>query len=337
MGHKEPLTIAAVLRLIQKNELILPAIQREYVWKPTQVVKVFDSIMRGYPVGSFLSWRVLPETISRFKFYGFMKDYSAFDKRHNPVVDIPSDHEVTAVLDGQQRLTSLNIGLRGTYAYRNKNGWASKEWSYPKRRLYLNLLSDAPENEAGLKYHFAFLTKGQVDAAAEDETRKWFPVVEIFDAAEPVGDDADPREIQRRGQRCRHSDGRQAMGVGAPQQEPPLLRGGRPGHRARPRHLRARELRRHRAVVLRPPAVDRHRAVEGGRASRSTRPSRLAEQDGPGIRLLTGHGAEVRACPRRCRRHRIQGEELHHGEHGDAGAELGHAERFTSGRGRAPQ
>lgn len=180
------MTIAAALRLIQKNELILPAIQREYVWKPSQVIKVFDSIMRGYPVGSFLSWRVLPETISKFKFYGFMRDYSAFDKRHNPVVDIPADREVTAVLDGQQRLTSLNIGLRGTYAYRNKNGWASKEWSYPTRCLYLNLLDEAPENEAGLKYHFAFLTKDQVEAAAEDEARKWFPVAEIFDAAEPA-------------------------------------------------------------------------------------------------------------------------------------------------------
>ena len=185
MGHKEPMTIAAALRLIQKNELILPAIQREFVWKPSQVIKVFDSIMRGYPVGSFLSWRVLPETISRFKFYGFMRDYSAFDKRHNPVVDIPADREVTAVLDGQQRLTSLNIGLRGTYAYRNKNGWSSKAWSYPERRLYLNLLSDAPENEAGLKYHFAFLTKERIEAAAEDETKKWLPVAEIFGAAEP--------------------------------------------------------------------------------------------------------------------------------------------------------
>jgi hypothetical protein len=186
MGHKEPMTIAAALRLIQKNELILPAIQREYVWKPSQVIKVFDSIMRGYPIGSFLSWRVLPEKISKFKFYGFMRDYSAFDKRHNPVVDIPADREVTAVLDGQQRLTSLNIGLRGTYAYRNKNGWSSKEWSYPTRRLYLNLLGEAPENEAGLKYHFAFLTKEQVEAAADDETKNWFPVAEIFDAAEPA-------------------------------------------------------------------------------------------------------------------------------------------------------
>jgi hypothetical protein len=185
MGHKEPMTIAAALRLIQKNELILPAIQREFVWKPSQVIKVFDSIMRSYPIGSFLSWRVLPETISRFKFYGFMRDYSAFDKRHNPVVDIPADREVTAVLDGQQRLTSLNIGLRGTYAYRNRNGWSSKAWSYPERRLYLNLLNDAPENEAGLKYHFAFLTKEQIEAAAEDETKKWFTVAEIFGAVEP--------------------------------------------------------------------------------------------------------------------------------------------------------
>lgn len=185
MGRKEPMTIAVALRLIQKNELILPAIQREYVWKPSQVIKVFDSIMRGYPVGSFLSWRVLPETIGKFKFYGFMRDYSAFDKRHNPVVDIPADRVVTAVLDGQQRLTSLNIGLRGTYAYRNKYGHSSKAWSYPERHLYLNLLGYAPENEAGLKYHFAFLTEEQVEAAAGDETKKWFPVAEIFGAAEP--------------------------------------------------------------------------------------------------------------------------------------------------------
>lgn len=55
MGHKEPMTIATALKLIQKNELILPAIQREYVWKPSQVIKIFDSVLRGYPVGSFLS------------------------------------------------------------------------------------------------------------------------------------------------------------------------------------------------------------------------------------------------------------------------------------------
>ncbi|QOT16674.1 DUF262 domain-containing protein [Paenarthrobacter sp. YJN-5] len=185
MGHKEPMSIAKALRQIQENKLILPAIQREYVWKPTQIIRVFDSIMRGYPVGSFLSWKVLPATVSEFKFYGFMKDYSAFNNRHNPVVDIPTDREVIAVLDGQQRLTSLNIGLRGTYAYKVHGGWANKPWSYPERRLYLNLLDEAPENELGLKYHFQFLTKTDIDAAADDESKSWLPVSEIFDAAEP--------------------------------------------------------------------------------------------------------------------------------------------------------
>ncbi|WOP17700.1 DUF262 domain-containing protein [Raineyella sp. LH-20] len=184
MGHKEPMTIATALKLVQKNELILPAIQREYVWKPSQVIKIFDSVLRGYPVGSFLSWKVLPETVSKFKFYGFLKDYSGFDKKHNPVVDIPTDREVIAVLDGQQRLTSLNIGLRGTYAYRNPRAWANKAWSYPERRLYLNLLGEAPENEAGLKYHLAFLTRAQVEQAVEDDTKKWFPISDIFEAGE---------------------------------------------------------------------------------------------------------------------------------------------------------
>jgi hypothetical protein len=180
------MTIATALKLIQKNELILPAIQREYVWKPSQVAKIFDSVLRGYPVGSFLSWKVLPETVSKFRFYGFLKDYSGYDKKHNPVVDIPTDREVIAVLDGQQRLTSLNIALRGTYAYRNPRAWANKAWSYPERRLYLNLLGEAPENDAGLKYHLAFLTKEQLEQAGDDETKKWMPVADIFDAADPA-------------------------------------------------------------------------------------------------------------------------------------------------------
>lgn len=94
MGHKVPLTIATALHQIQNRQLILPAIQREYVWKPSQVIRVFDSVMRGYPIGSFLSWKVLPETVNKFRFYGFMKDYNAFDNRHNPVIDIPADREV---------------------------------------------------------------------------------------------------------------------------------------------------------------------------------------------------------------------------------------------------
>lgn len=182
MGHKEPMTIASALKLVQKHELVLPAIQREFVWKASQVIKVFDSVMRGYPVGSFLSWKVEPENLEKFKFYGFMKDYSGFDNKHNPVIDIPTDQARVAVLDGQQRLTSLNIGLRGTYAFKTKNAWSNKASSYPFRRLYLNLLEEASDNDAGLKYDFRFLTNEQIKDATEDTSKVWFPVGAIYEA-----------------------------------------------------------------------------------------------------------------------------------------------------------
>ncbi|SDH23293.1 DUF262 domain-containing protein [Agrococcus jejuensis] len=186
MAHKDATTVAETLRRIQRGDLILPAIQREYVWKPSQVVKLFDSMMRGYPIGTFLSWKVEPSTAKSFKFYGFMREYSAYDNRHNQLLDVDPSRPVTAVLDGQQRLTSLNIGLRGTYAYKNKGGWASKEWSYPTRHLYLNLLGYAPENDAGLRYHLAFLTKEQVAAAEDDAEHRWLRVSDVFEAAEPA-------------------------------------------------------------------------------------------------------------------------------------------------------
>lgn len=176
------MTIASALKHVQKNELVLPAIQREFVWKASQVIKVFDSIMRGYPVGSFLSWKVEPENLVKFKFYGFMKDYSGYNAKHNPVIDIPTDQARVAVLDGQQRLTSLNIGLRGTYAYKTKNAWSNKASSYPARKLYLNLLDEAPDNDAGLKYDLRFLTSDQVHDSMGDATKVWFPVAEIYDA-----------------------------------------------------------------------------------------------------------------------------------------------------------
>lgn len=182
MGYLPEVTVADAIRRIQKGELILPAIQREYVWKPGQVMGLFDSLMRGYPVGGFLSWKVEPETVSKFRFYGFMRDYSAFDNRHNPDADPVPGQAVTAVLDGQQRLTSLNIGLRGSYAYKLPRVWSNLATSFPVRKLYLNVLGEAEENEAGIRFDFRFLTDEQLAASAEDPDRHWFAVQTVFEA-----------------------------------------------------------------------------------------------------------------------------------------------------------
>lgn len=186
MGYLPPATIAETLQRIQKGELILPAIQREYVWKPKQVVALFDSIMRGYPIGGFLSWKVDPEITEKFRFYGFIKDYSEFDNRHNPTLDL-APTTVTAILDGQQRLTSLNVGLRGSYAYKRARAWSNLAENYPTRRLYLNVLGEAAENEAGLRYDFRFLTDADFKSAAPEEGAHWFPVTKVF-ATDDLGD-----------------------------------------------------------------------------------------------------------------------------------------------------
>lgn len=177
-----PVTIASALRKIQGREFVLPAIQREFVWGSDQIARLFDSILRGYPIGSFLSWTVDGKHSSEFKFFGFIKDYHQRDAPHCPVLDIESGRAVIAILDGQQRLTALNIGLRGSHAARLHGKWWNKPSSYPKQRLYLNICAPAPENELGMKHDFRFFT--DPPSPAPDKGAHWFPVHRIFDISD---------------------------------------------------------------------------------------------------------------------------------------------------------
>src|ERR1700704_820571 len=77
-----PITVAEAVLAIQKRDYLLPAIQREFVWSAEKTETLFDSLMRGYPVGSFLFWKVAPESSQRYKFYEFMQDYHALTKKH---------------------------------------------------------------------------------------------------------------------------------------------------------------------------------------------------------------------------------------------------------------
>lgn len=166
-------TIADALGAIQKKDYVLPAIQREFVWKPEQIERLFDSLMQGYPFGTFLFWKVGPETSSKFKFYDFVMNYHQRDAAHCPDLGPVHNREVTAVLDGQQRLTALNIGLRGSMAIKLPNRWWTNPEAFPVRRLRLNLLAPIEPDELGVCYDFRFLTDEQV---ARDEGSYWFPV-----------------------------------------------------------------------------------------------------------------------------------------------------------------
>jgi hypothetical protein len=179
MGFQLPITIAEAVKSIQTQGLVLPAIQREFVWDDAQIVRLFDSILRGYPIGSFLSWKIDPVTAAEFRFYGFIRQYHEKDRPHCPVLDLPRDGTVTAILDGQQRLTALNIGLRGSYAARVKGGWWNNPRAFPETRLYLNVLSEADENELGMVFDFRML--GEPVTQPDDGSAYWYPVYRLFE------------------------------------------------------------------------------------------------------------------------------------------------------------
>jgi uncharacterized protein with ParB-like and HNH nuclease domain len=180
MAFQTPLTIAEAVKGIDEKKYLLPSIQREFVWSVEQIAKLFDSLMRDYPIGSFLFWEVEKKESKKFVFYEFMRDYHQMTNRHNEKANLNGSESITAILDGQQRLTSIYIALKGTYAYKLPNKRWDNKSAYPVRKLYLNLLRKAKETE--YLYDFDFLT--EKEASENDDNHHWFSVGMILDIRE---------------------------------------------------------------------------------------------------------------------------------------------------------
>jgi hypothetical protein len=88
--------IRSILEKIDERQLFVPAFQREYVWKKKDAKLLIDSMIKGYPTGTILTW----------------------DTNHPP--ELKGDHVYDArqgaikiLLDGQQRVTTLYMLIRG--------------------------------------------------------------------------------------------------------------------------------------------------------------------------------------------------------------------------------
>ena len=172
-------TIKNTLDEIYRHDLVLPAIQREFVWQPNQICRLFDSLMQGFPFGTFLYWRVAPENSGKFKFFDFVRNYHQRDNPHCPPLPDMPNRQLTAVLDGQQRLTALNIGLRGSIARKLPYRWWKSPDAFPAKRLYLDLLWQPDEDdEEGLRYRFSFLTDEQSNETQDGVC--WFPAGQVL-------------------------------------------------------------------------------------------------------------------------------------------------------------
>lgn len=141
MSYKSS-SIASTLRQINST-LFLPAIQRPYVWKQSEIIELFDSLMQGYPISSFLFWDIEPVNRRKWAIYSFQPQYFQGDSWNDNIE--PDGRDITFVLDGQQRLTSLLIGYQGSYTVREKYGRKEKSTSYRAHHLYIDLFKDPDE------------------------------------------------------------------------------------------------------------------------------------------------------------------------------------------------
>ncbi|MCQ2927746.1 DUF262 domain-containing protein [Helicobacter pylori] len=170
----------------------LPDIQREYVWlkkaDEKKIEQLFDSILRGYPIGSFLFWKLQKEDIAKsdeqdsdklnFQLYQFIENYDE-RKPHNEKIRIEQikRDDLSIVLDGQQRLTSLYIGLKGTRTLKKKNAKINNPNAYEEKRLYLNLKHQPNMDKPEDNYQFEFHAK----TPENDKEHFWFKVGDILE------------------------------------------------------------------------------------------------------------------------------------------------------------
>ncbi len=194
MGQFKDITIKNVIEELNQS-YFLPDIQREYVWlnkaNEKKIEQLFDSILRNYPIGSFLFWKLKKTDIEtnrdareisdklNFQLYKFIEKYDVRDI-HNEKIDIEqvNSNDLTIVLDGQQRLTSLYIGLKGSRTLKKPKAWWDNPTAFEEKRLYINLRYQPTEENPDDNYQFEFLNLSNIPPI--DESNFWFKVGDIL-------------------------------------------------------------------------------------------------------------------------------------------------------------
>jgi uncharacterized protein with ParB-like and HNH nuclease domain len=120
------ITVYEALEYIENGKYVMPAFQRQYVWSMEQIEKLWDSILLDYPIATFLFWHVDEENVSWDTYFCNFLSEVTFDSRKQAdsvnyeLSNINVKITDTAVLDGQQRLTSLFLSLFGRAYIRQK-------------------------------------------------------------------------------------------------------------------------------------------------------------------------------------------------------------------------
>lgn len=113
------ITIYDALQNIKDGKYVMPAFQRQFVWGMEQIEKLWDSILLDYPIATFLFWHVDDSNVTWDTYFCSFLSNVTFDSRKQAdsvnydLTSINVKNTDTAILDGQQRLTSLFLSLFG--------------------------------------------------------------------------------------------------------------------------------------------------------------------------------------------------------------------------------
>ena len=115
---------------IDSGRVKIPQFQRDFVWGKSQTAALIDSVIKGYPIGTFIFWKTTED----------LRSYREIGNVTLPTV--PSGDAVQYVLDGQQRITSLYAVRKGLILDRE-----GQELDY--RDIYIDL-SVSPDDDIQL-------------------------------------------------------------------------------------------------------------------------------------------------------------------------------------------
>ena len=116
---------SALIYEIQRGIIKIPKFQRDFVWSIDKTAGLLDSILKGYPIGTFILWET-SERINDIKNIGNL-----------PLSATPSDTKVQYILDGQQRITSLFAAHLGAQIQK-----AGEKKSTDYKNIVVNLDND---------------------------------------------------------------------------------------------------------------------------------------------------------------------------------------------------
>jgi hypothetical protein len=166
--------IKTLIRMLENKELVLPAMQRPFVWEEERILRLMDSLLRRFPLGTILVW----STTEAQRFRAFRAHAQTGEQPVFTFENASPHARKLYVLDGQQRLTTLLLALKGTL---------------DDRQLYLDALSGCSDGKdpGEMYYDFRFLGASEAEELNAHEptdghVRQHFVPCDTFLKIEPI-------------------------------------------------------------------------------------------------------------------------------------------------------